>query len=92
MWFLLQHLLVTEDFRLLVPDPFKKLEVFIEHIPRAVMNVYRPGCMQCMQLYIQSTFADALCTSNRAAIYFILFILFYEKPPCRVANDVTGIA
>ena len=23
-----------------------KLEVFIEHIPRAVMSVYRPGCMQ----------------------------------------------
>ena len=30
---------------------FSKLEVFIEHIPRAVMNVYRPGCMQCIQLY-----------------------------------------
>ena len=34
-------------------DDIIKLEVFIEHVPRAVMNVYRPGCMQCMQL--QST-------------------------------------
>ena len=52
-----------------------KLEVFIEHIPRAVMNVYRPGCMQCMQLYtIDVCRLCALCASNRAAIAYTVFV------------------
>ena len=53
---------------LLTPPP----TVQLEHIPRVVMNVYRPGCMQC-SYNRRDISADAHRTA-RAAIAYTVFV------------------
>ena len=55
------------------------------------------SCVRCLSVQQLFRRSDQWRKTKHAAaltllFYLFIYFLFYEKPPCRVANEVTGIA